>query len=150
MQIHYVSKYEKNDELKHYGVMGMHWGIRRYQPYPDGSKAKGYRKKMLSKIDKNAASGNMDKKQIIAKERNKIVSSSNIVSNAISTIGASSGLLLSIAGAGTLNPVLAMTGLSIAAGSSAASIGGHLVQRALKKYKLNILDDLSSSKWYIN
>ena len=28
-------------ELKHYGVLGMHWGIRRYQPYPKGQKPAG-------------------------------------------------------------------------------------------------------------
>ncbi len=27
--------------LAHYGILGMHWGIRRFQPYPKGYKGKG-------------------------------------------------------------------------------------------------------------
>ena len=30
-----------SNELYHYGVMGMHWGIRRYQPYPSDYKGDG-------------------------------------------------------------------------------------------------------------
>lgn len=35
----YYAFVSKNFE--HHGVLGMHWGIRRYQPYPKGQKVKG-------------------------------------------------------------------------------------------------------------
>lgn len=30
-----------NNELKHHGILGQKWGIRRYQPYPSGERVKG-------------------------------------------------------------------------------------------------------------
>lgn len=44
---------ELEDILKHYGVKGMKWGIRRYQPYPKGQGRKG---KFLGKKNRKTTS----------------------------------------------------------------------------------------------
>ena len=54
--------YSSPDELIHYGIKGMHWGIRRYQPYPDGNtggKFIGKRKHIQKRNAKNKKSNDI-------------------------------------------------------------------------------------------
>ena len=46
-------KKEHRTELKHYGVQGMKWGVRRYQPYQKGDGQKGKGKFLGEKIPKS-------------------------------------------------------------------------------------------------
>lgn len=51
-QEHYYAIETKDNELKHYGVKGMHWGIRRYQPYTSNPRKGGKTGKFIGNKSK--------------------------------------------------------------------------------------------------
>ena len=49
-----MNDFTKDNFLAHYGVMGMHWGIRRYQPYGEGGYDPKHKGKYTGKEKKAA------------------------------------------------------------------------------------------------
>ena len=62
-----------NEYLMHYGVKGMHWGIRRYQPYPDGSKHRSRKAGGMGLLDRMQSEET--KKKYVEKNKAKILKS---------------------------------------------------------------------------
>lgn len=87
----YINSYGhlvNTDYLAHYGILGMHWGIRRFQPYPKGHSSDGkYVGDKPKKVKAKKEPKTMTYEQFVAKQRRKEVAK-RLVKRALLTVGA--------------------------------------------------------------
>lgn len=69
MGAYIIASPQNESELYHHGILGMHWGIRRYQPYPDGYHGNG---KFLGKLRERHAQRKAEKQ---FKKKQKVINS---------------------------------------------------------------------------
>lgn len=64
-----------SDALYHHGIKGMHWGIRRFQPYPKGSKKKGKEVGEAAKKAPEKKLSEKEAKELYEKEKERALKS---------------------------------------------------------------------------